>query len=99
MVDDINYTLDPLNTFFATPHTVRPSNTDFDSAYDSPTEEFAFIITFELEVYNAMDQIRSNAVGSDCDPIKFLKIIYPHLLPYGTHVFNTFLMSSNYPAS
>jgi hypothetical protein len=31
--------------------------TDFDSAYDSPTEEFAFINTFELEVYNDIHQV------------------------------------------
>jgi hypothetical protein len=71
--DNIIYTPDQLNTFFATPHTVRPSNTDFDSAYDSPTEEFAFINTFELEVHNAIHQIRSNAIGADGVPIKFLK--------------------------
>jgi hypothetical protein len=45
-------TTDQLNTFFATPQTVRPSDIDFDFAYDSQTEEFAFINTFELEVYN-----------------------------------------------
>jgi hypothetical protein len=41
-----------------TPQTVQPSNTDFDS----PKEEFAFIHPFELEVYNAIHQIRSNAI-------------------------------------
>jgi hypothetical protein len=49
--DNITYTPDQLNTFFATPQTVRPSNTDFDSAYDSPTNEFAFINTFELKLF------------------------------------------------
>jgi hypothetical protein len=48
--DNIIYTPDQLNTFFATPQTVRPKNTDFDSAYESSTEELAFINTFELEV-------------------------------------------------
>jgi hypothetical protein len=34
--DNIIYTPNQLNTFFATPHqTIRPSNTDFDSANDS----------------------------------------------------------------
>jgi hypothetical protein len=93
--DDNNiYTQDQLNTFFATPQTVRPSNTDFDSAY-----ELAFINTFELEVYNGIHQIRSNAIGADSVPIKFLQIILNHILPYVTHVFNTVRMSSSYPAS
>jgi hypothetical protein len=63
--DNIIHTPEQLNSFFATPQTVRPSNTDFDSAYDSPTEEFAFINTFELEVYNAFHQIMSNAISVD----------------------------------
>jgi hypothetical protein len=93
---NIIYTPDQLNTFFAT-HIC--SNTDFDSAYSSPTEEFAFINTFELEFYNAIRQIRYNAVGADGVSIKFLKIILIHILPYVTQVFNTILMSSSYPAS
>jgi hypothetical protein len=100
MVDgNIMYTPDQLNTFFATSQTVRHSNTDFDFAYDSPTENFALINTFELEVYNVIHQIRSNAIGADCVPIRFLKIILSHILPYVTHVFNIFLMSPSYPAS
>jgi hypothetical protein len=75
--DNISYTPDQLNTFFVTPQTVKSSNTDFDSAY----EEFAFINTFELEVYNAVHQIRSNAVGAD-GVLKFLNIILPHILLY-----------------
>jgi hypothetical protein len=97
--DKIIYTPDQLNTFFATPQTVRPSNIDFDSAYDSPTEEFDFINTFEMEDYNVIHQNRSNASGADGVPIKFRKIILPHILPYVNHVFNNVLMSSSYPAS
>jgi hypothetical protein len=38
LVDNIIYTPDQFNTFFATPQTIRPSNTDFDFANDSPAE-------------------------------------------------------------
>jgi hypothetical protein len=41
----------------------------------------------------------SNAIGADGVHFKFLKIILPHKLSYVTHVFNTVLMSSSYPAS
>jgi hypothetical protein len=88
-----------LHTFFAIPQTVRPINTNFDFAYDFPEEEFTFINSFELEVYNAIHQISSNAIGTDGVPIKFLKIILPQILPYVTHVLNTILMSISYPAS
>jgi hypothetical protein len=66
--DNIIYTPDQLNTFFVTPQTVTLSDKHFDSAYDSPTEEFAFTNTFELEVYNATNKIRSNAIGADGVP-------------------------------
>jgi hypothetical protein len=46
----------------------------------------------------AIHQIRSNAIGADGVTIKFLKIILPQIVPYVTHVFNTVLMSSSYPA-
>jgi hypothetical protein len=98
MGDNIIYTPDQLNTFFATPQAIIPSNTDFNSAFDSPTDEFAVINICELEIYNTIHQIRSNAVGADGVPIKFLKIILHHILPYITHVFNTILMLSSYPA-
>jgi hypothetical protein len=49
--DNIIYTPDQLNTFFATPKTVSPSNTKFDSALDSTTEKFS-----------TTHQIRSNAI-------------------------------------
>jgi hypothetical protein len=97
--DNIVHTAEQLNKFFATPYTVRSSNTDFDTAYDSPTKEFAFINTFELEVYNVIHQIRSNVIGLDGVLFRFLKIILPRILPYVTHVFNTVLIASSYPAS
>jgi hypothetical protein len=70
---NIIYTPDKLNTFLATPQTVRP-----------PTEEFAFINTFEMEVYNALHQIRANAIDADGVPIKFQKITLTYILPYVT---------------
>jgi hypothetical protein len=97
--DNITHTPDQLNTFFATLQTVRLSNTDSDCAYDSLPVEFAFINTFQLGVYNAVHKIRSNAFAADGLPIKFLKIILPHILSYVIHVFNTVFMSSSYPVS
>jgi hypothetical protein len=36
------------------------------------SDEFAFINTFDLEVFNAVLQIRSNAIGLDGVPLKCL---------------------------
>jgi hypothetical protein len=80
--DNIITTPYQLNTFFATRTVIRPSANYVDSGRNPQNVEFAFAGTFELEVFNAIYQIKSNAIGSDGVPIKFLRIILTHILPY-----------------
>lgn len=49
--------------------------------------------------YRALIGIKSNAIGTDNIPPRFLKLILPHLLPYITHIYNSVLTSSIFPAS
>jgi hypothetical protein len=58
-------------------------------------DEFAFSNTFDLEVFNALHQIKSNAIGLDGVP---LKLIPPQVLGIVTHIFNTIMTTSIYPA-
>jgi hypothetical protein len=60
------------------------------AAESSIYEEFSFNGTFDLEVFNAIHQIKSNAIGMDV-PIRFLKIILPHII--SIIIFNTILMA------
>jgi hypothetical protein len=59
--------------------------------------EFSLNNTYDLEVFNAICQIKSNVTGIDGVPIKFLRILLPQVLPYITHVFNTILTTFKFP--
>lgn len=52
-----------------------------------------------LTVMRALTGIKSNAIGNDQIPPRFIKLILPHILSYLTHIFNTILTSSKFPAS
>jgi hypothetical protein len=70
--DNIIFTPGQLNTFCAMPTVSRPSANNVDPGRNPQNAEFAFVCTFELKVFNAIYQIKSNAI--DCVPIKFLRI-------------------------
>jgi hypothetical protein len=63
------------------------------------SDEFAFSNTFDLEVFNALHQIKSNAIGLDGVSLKFLKLILPQVLGIVTHIFSTILTTYIYPAA
>jgi hypothetical protein len=54
------------------------------------SDEFAFSNTFDLEVFNALHQIKSNAIGLD---------VVPQVLGIVTHIFNSILTTSIHPAA
>jgi hypothetical protein len=62
------------------------------------SDEFAISNTFDLEVFKAL-QGSSNAIGLDGVPLKLLKLILPQILDVVTHIFNTILTTSIYPAT
>jgi hypothetical protein len=45
--------------------------------------------TYDLEVFNATNNIKSNAIGMDGIPVRFIKLLIPFILPYITHILNT----------
>lgn len=45
----------------------------------------------------SVSDVKSNAVGLDDIPLKFIKMHLPVLLPYVTNIFNTILPSSIHP--
>jgi hypothetical protein len=62
------------------------------------SDELASSNTFDLEVFNALHQIKLDATGLDGVPLKFPKLILPQVLGIVTHIFNTILTTSIYPA-
>jgi hypothetical protein len=95
--NNILYTPDQLNDYFTSRTPAASRHTD--AANPPGLDDFSFCNTYDLEVFNALHQIKSNAVGMDGVPIRFLKIILPYILPYVTHIFNTVLTTSTFPAT
>ena len=60
--------------------------------------EFSFKCVSQLEVYSSIMSIKSNATGVDDISPKFMHLIIPILLPFLTHMFNTILMTSDFPS-
>ena len=60
---------------------------------------FSFINVTSSEVFNALNKIKSNAMGLDGIPLRFIKLLLQFLLPYITYIFNKILTSSQYPSA
>jgi Reverse transcriptase (RNA-dependent DNA polymerase) len=95
---ELIFSPDQLNSYFTSTQNSTTSNRRTTNN-DVGSNEFAFSNTFDLEVFNAIHQIKSNAIGLDGVPLKFLKLILPQILGIVTHIFNTILTSSVYPAT
>lgn len=62
-------------------------------------EKFKFNSVFEDDVAKCVLRIKSNAVGADELPIKFIKIILPYILSSLTHTINHCFTTSSFPAA
>jgi hypothetical protein len=80
--NNIMFTPDQLNDFFAaaSPLTTASPKTTTTADESSIYEEFLCNGTLDLEVFNAIHQIKFNAIGMDDIPIRFLKMILPHII-------------------
>ncbi|XP_046801406.1 uncharacterized protein LOC124418642 [Lucilia cuprina] len=59
---------------------------------------FSFRTMDELEVYNTMNSIKTNAVGYDGIPIKYLKLIFPVIAKPLIFIFNKIITTSEFPS-
>lgn len=92
-----DFTPDQINAHFGSifSQTSEISNmTESDIIH--PTFEFNEVE--EYHIINAIYNIKSNAVGLDNIPIKFVKLILPLLIKPLKHLFNQILKSSIYPS-
>lgn len=59
--------------------------------------EFQFNCFYQTDVYKSFLSIKSNATSYDGVHPKFIKIIFPFILPYITNLFNTIITRSMFP--
>lgn len=60
-------------------------------------QSFSFSPVVELDVGKSISQIKSNAISEDGIPLKFIKLLLPHLIRPLTHIINFCFMSSSFP--
>ena len=99
----INTDLNELNKKFTTftsdnsvPDNMQPT---CDIPYSSSIYNiyFSFNCVNQCDVLSSILAVKSNAVGLDGICPRFIKVILPVILPFITHIFNTCLMSSQFP--
>lgn len=87
-------TCDEINYFFAS-HFSEPSSTYPFPAANPHGLKFAPLS--EHEIIMAIHSIKSNAVGFDDIPLKFIKLILPHITTPLTYIFNLIISTSKFP--
>jgi retron-type reverse transcriptase len=93
----------------STPFTPDQFNSNFVGSVTGPQpsiifnhnesfDGFSFSLVEEDMVFGAVMSVKSDAVGDDGLPLKFIKLILPDLLPILTHVLNHVIMTSSFPS-
>lgn len=74
------------------------STSDIQSASTLEDRHFSLTNVTEEVVHKAITSIKSKSTGNDGVSPKFLHIILPHILPVITHIFNSIITTSYFPA-
>lgn len=86
---------DSFNNYFissqSAPDNVPPSFESFSQT------GFNFQCINDNALLIALNKTKSNALGSDNIPLKFIKIIFPFISKLLLHIFNSIIMTSNFP--
>jgi hypothetical protein len=79
--NNIVFAPDELNFFFTSPLANQSGDSNALQRRQL-TSDFSFANTDDLEVFNAINQIKSNAIGMDEIPMKFIRLILPQTLSH-----------------
>lgn len=93
----VNFSSEEINARFMTNYT-PPCRSATDNMRNYEWGSFRFHEVNEFEVINAIHEIKSNAVGLDEIPLKFLKIVLPLLITPISFLFNKIISSGSYPS-
>lgn len=93
---DFKYNVDSLNDFFVCGGNNNNTHESFDFN-DFDDLGFSFRCVNELEVFQALSMVKSNAIGVDNISIKFIKLVYPYLSKYFLLFINNILTTSVFP--
>jgi hypothetical protein len=98
--ENASVNVDPnrLNEYFSSVNTgptplTRPPSTG--SVFDFPA--FSFRCVTPKEVFDSIYHIKSDSVGLDGVPLKFVKLVIGSVLPLITYIFNSSITSGSFP--
>lgn len=92
-----NFTSGEINEHFVNSFSQPEPAINFSHEFPDRSNEFSFIPTNELEVFENILSIKSNAKGIDEFPISFIKKISPTIVPILTYIINCCIMRSEFP--
>lgn len=69
---------------------------DFDF-FNGELDGFSFNRIYAEDLLDALNKVKSNSIGTDGFPIKFIKITFPYIFEPLLHLFNMIITSSSYP--
>ena len=92
-----SFTADDINNMFCQNFTDHVTIEQPDETNQEDRESFYFNRIDQTDVVYAMNSIKSNALGLDKIPMKFLKAICPILIDPITHLFNSIVTTSVFP--
>lgn len=94
-LDDTELTSDEFRAHFSSINVVHGLRTD--TVFPEANNSFSLRNVTADEVYNSIFQVKSNAVGLDHVPLRFIKMLIPAILFHIVHVINTIFTTSSFP--
>lgn len=93
-VSSFDASCDQINDYFCANFT---NDSSLIPAFPSNEEGFSFSPTNDLETSIAIHSIKSDAIGLDNLPLKFLKHILPFIIQQITYIFNLIIRTGKFP--
>jgi hypothetical protein len=97
----VRHTVEELNRYFSQVPVSLDLAIEYSRSYEVTPfdDEFYFAAVPQIDVIKSISEIKSNAVGADALPLRFIKMILPLITPYITHLYNTSFMTSIFPSA
>ncbi|XP_075149842.1 uncharacterized protein LOC142223891 [Haematobia irritans] len=90
--------VDEINRAFVVNGGAGSIGIDFDMTYmDDSGGTFSFDCIEMSDLYMALASVKSDAIGTDGIPLKFIKIVFPYISGHILHLCNSIIMTSTYP--
>ncbi|KAI8129221.1 RNA-directed DNA polymerase from mobile element jockey [Lucilia cuprina] len=85
-----------LNRSFVVNNNNNTNAFDFESL-SGLTDGFSFKHIYSDELLYALSKVKSNSIGTDGFPIRFIKLVFPCIIQPVLHLFNMVITTSTYP--